>query len=327
MARNTKIAAPASDNRASMMTQGSFANPGYPDPSAIEASAVETQSGEMLSMGNLQLPVIDPATGQAQVTQAQPEAQMAQVQPEPGPRPAQPEQPTDPVLARFKAMSPDQLAEAAANLEHLRGRHAEEVGTYRKLFDKFMTDRLPTAPIHPQVAPQPPQPQPVEDESALVTEILTSPKKFMAKIKEEAKAEVFGTLEQSQRQSALLNEYQKHEAVLNSPQFQTWEKQVPPQLIQQATQDPRMLSWLVSQYQGAAPANPMPAQPVAPTPTQPRVVNLGAANGGPSAATRPDTTKPTFARAELARMMLERPDEYRAREEEITLAYIEGRVR
>jgi hypothetical protein len=321
MARQQRNQAAApQDNRARMQTFGEFAPAAIPDPSAIEASAVQaSENVQFISMGNPALPTVE-------------EGQSAPAQPtEQPPAPQQPpaaEQPApveDPVRARFRQMTPEQREEAYANLEHLRGKMGEEVGTYRKLFDKMMDERT-RQPISAQPQPVAPAPAP-EDESALVTEILTSPKKFMQRTKEEMRRE----LEAERAQEAIKAEMQKHQQTLQTPEFQKWLVNVPRHLVEQADRDPNTFQWLMGQFRPAAsqPTTPQAAPVAQAQPSTPgaRVVNLGPAAGGPSAATRPDTTKPTFTRTELAQMYLERPEEYRRREEEINLAYLEGRVR
>ena len=57
-----------------------------------------------------------------------------------------------------------------------------------------------------------------------------------------------------------------------------------------------------------------------------RTVKLGNAGGSPATGT-PQDAPVMFSRVEIAKMQLERPEEYQARQAEIIRAYQEGRVR
>ena len=328
MASRNQRPGPVTDNRAQT------ANFGTPQAQSLDLASVlngdnvvEGRSPEFTTAA-ITLPEPDAAP-----VLPIPEGQPAQppAPPEPAPPPA-PEPPPAPAKDedKFTAMSVDDLRKLAKHQEQMIGRQSEEVGTYRKLFDRLHTPS-PTAqpPAQPDPAAKFLKSKLSEDEKQeLIALSLTDPEKH-----EEIQFARFQARQEAmQRQRQMIEEAERVRDIVTTPEFAKFEKTLPPSLIQSAMHDPRVLRWVISQFQGTpAPASapaPLPPAPPTPQPQAPvdRVVRLGNAGGAPSAGA-PASSTPTFTRLQLAKMMTEAPEEYAARQPEILQAYREGRVR
>jgi hypothetical protein len=194
----------------------------------------------------------------------------------------------------------------------------------RKAVDRFAAE--PPRPAAP-VTPPAPVPAPInfEDDSALVTELLTNPRKVITALEERAEARVMGKLKSSSIE-AQMNERRARDLPLihQSEEAKVWLSRVPQQLVAQADADPQMWDFLMSQAPIHRTASPSPA---APQPAAPRApVVLGNA-GAPSAAAKPAQTGKMWTRKEIAELYTYRNDEYALRADEIAKAYAENRVR
>lgn len=292
------------------------------DPSAIEASAIDaTSPAEIVSMNQTVTPEPDP-TPAAPAPAAEPPQGQAPATPAPTvPAPASPE---DEELAKWKALDEEKRFKEWQNARHMIGRHAEEVGMYRKVFDKFVQNP-PTAQPPAAPAPETPAANPVDNQN-LLTEFLTDPDKFIEN-------RVIARMEQRTAQKSVQQQLQEERAKVahlwNDPKFVEWVAQVPKAYIDAADSDPQAFKFLIGTYPGAqAPAAPAPVAqpPVAPAPVADRVVKLGKAAGIPSDP-KPENTAPTFTRAQLAKMMVEKPYDYARLQPQIAEAYRQGKVR
>ena len=342
MASRNMRTAPATDNRAQSAVVGKI-----PEPSLIDIAALT--SGDNVVEGR------SPEFSTAEIVMADPDVAPTQKpapsgQPEPAPVPAAPVPaeppavPAAPVQAKddgdkYEKMSPEELRKVARNQESMIGRQSEEVGTYRKLFDKMVTTGGPAPLTAPNAQPSGVptagdvgkwlKPHLSETEKQeLIALALTDPEKH----EEITYHRMRVRMDAEHRQRALMEEAEKVRDIVTTPAFQEYEKTLPPALIQSALSDPNALRWVIQQFQGrsepptAAPAPaPAPVAPAAPAPT--RAVRLGTAAGVPSAGGAPSSLAPTFTRAQLMQMMTENPQEYAARQPEILQAYREGRVR
>lgn len=331
MASRTQRPGPATDNRAQVANIGApqaptndyaFTN----EDNVVEGRSPEFSMSEFIPPSDVAAPQPTPE-GQPAPAPATPEPAPAPATPDPAAAPATPAKDED----KFASMPPEELRKLARHQEQMIGRQSEEVGTYRKLFDKLHT-------------PTPPQSDPVDPMAKFLKSKLSEDEKqeliALALTDHEKHEEIqFARFQQRQeamdRQRRMVEEAKRVRDIVTTPEFAKFEKTLPPSIIQSAMHDPNVLHWVVSQFQGTpAPTSaPPPAPPIAPAPMAPppaapvdRVVRLGNAGGAPSAGV-PANSAPTFTRLQLAKMMTEAPEEYAARQPEILRAYREGRVR
>lgn len=328
----------ASDNRAQMQQIGTREAPQQFDyaamaDNAVDATSPDTSSAMVLGMEPTVSPVPVEPTAPAQTpqpTQAPtPEGQSA-------PEVAAPE------ADELEKLPPDELKKLARNQRSLIGRHADEVGTYRKLFDKMLAGQLQVTP--PAATPQQVDPTdkfmtPKLDEAAkqeLIALSLTDPERHEEVLYKRFRKRMEGEVAQNvqrEQQNKLMETFQKVQDVVTSPDFQQWERSLPQHVIDAAKQNPDTLQWVVNQFQGSrgapqsVPAQSHPAQEhAAQAPRADRVTRLGTAAGAPASG-NPERSKHVFTLREIAELQLNRPEEYIARQTEIAQAYREGRVK
>lgn len=320
MASPRKQADPSSDNRAKSILFGTH-EPEKFDPDALAASVVEVDVSPVVSEGNILAP--EPEQAAAPATTA-PEQEPAP-QPEQAAAPAttaptaDPDEIDDP---RFKGKSKSELYKAYQNLERLKGEHDKEVSEYRKLF----MERVIKPDMEAAQAKQQPSAAPAEDDTTLLNEMLTSPKQFQKKLIEQSKKELFNELSGAARMNEIQQVKAAKQAVISSPEFTEWlVNNVPQHVAAAADQDVNTFNFIMKFYEAAGHA--AQAKPTEPTPD--RRIPIGSAAGVPAASSAtPGTQKPiAFRQAELAEMMMYRPEEYARRQPEILAAYREGRIK
>jgi len=324
-----------SDNRASTIRFGTPEEPKL-DLANLQENAIIADVAEVVSEGN---PVYEPGPA-GTIPSAVPETTTAQeLAPAPAPEaPAAPAATTEPTASapesdevddpRFKGKSKAELYKAYQNLERLKGEHDTEVSQYRKLFmDRVLKPEMEAA------AKQDGKPaENLDDPTAALSEFLTNPiereKKVIAKAKKELIEELTGAARLNEVQQAFASK----QAVIQSPEFKEWlVSNVPQQVAAAADQDINVFNFIMKSYETAtgtpAAGAPAPAQaPGAPAPD--RRIPVGPAAGIPAASAAPGSSKPVvFKQAELAEMMLYRPEEYARRQPEILAAYREGRIK
>jgi len=236
---------------------------------------------------------------------------------QPGPE-GQPEQAAAPIEdevddPRFKGKSKREIFESYKNLESEAGRHRNEVGEYRRMFDQFVVQQAnqnqqPQAQQQPQALPT--------DESELLSQLLTKPSQVLNAIEQKV-------VNQFKQQEAgrLVNQIKtENSALIQDPNFLNWLRSTtPPHIIQTADQDPSTLMFIINQFKSTTSANsnhqPAPA---------PRDIKVGVAAGTGQSAKPPAKV---WTRTEIRNLITRNPDEYRARNQEIAKAYAEGRVK
>ena len=227
MAPRNQQPGPATDNRARM------ASIGTPTPPSIDLTAVynsdnvvETRSPEF-SASEFVVPAPEGQPAPAPQP-AEPPPPAAPAAPAPAPAPA-PEAVAEPPVDKYEKMSPEDLRKVVRNQESLMGRHSEEVGNYRKLFDKLVTSgvSIPGA----QQAPQPVNEiakflKPTlseEEKQELVALQLTDPLKH-----EEVQYQRFKVrMDAEERQRQFIQEVEKVRDVVSTPEFQAYERTLP----------------------------------------------------------------------------------------------------
>jgi hypothetical protein len=321
MAKMTRNQNPSGGNSARMMTMGSMGEPENA-LSGMDAPYMEADSvtSDPTSLGAPDLDSMEPAPDN------QPQADPAQ---EPANQATQPaDQPTAEEIddPRFKGKSAAEIYKALKNAESMAGKHAQEVGVYRDLFEKKVL-----APMVQQQAPsaQEPEVNP-EDEAALLNEMLTKPKQFMARVQND----MLSKLNQVATQGQTAKLYEQNRETVESPEFKQWlVANVPQHVAAQADRDPNTFKFVMNSYRAAsgqpAPAPTIPpatAQVAAPAAPAERRLPVGAAVGV-SAGAPVATPKQSYTFSQLAQMQLNNPHEYARLQPEIMAAYQEGRVR
>lgn len=316
--------APVTDNRGALAVPIDTGTP-EPTPSLdiqqmIETAQVATPSAQLTGIGDMSF---DPAQGQPTppaTTQPVPE-QPAKPEPvvqatPPAPQPdKQAQQPTaDPLIERFRSMTPEQQAETYANLERLRGKQGEELGILRKLAEKVVLGQVPI-PGAPTPATPPAKKIDLNNREELVTKLLTEPDAVIQAITEQT-MNTFQQRSAQERLSAKLSEVKSRYD--SDPNFAHFLDTVPA-WIKNAATTPEAIDDVIRNY---APATPAPA-PTARL-TAPAQLGVGAA---PSAAAKPQTHGRIYTHAELTEMMLRRPQEYASLQMDIWKAAEEGRIK
>jgi len=244
--------------------------------------------------------------------------QEEQVQPDPRPEP-QPDAPPElaPTPDKFANKTPEELIEMYQNLEKQTGKHANEIGEYRKFFDEFILKQT-AAPAQPQTRPEDLSKQ--NDE--LLDMMLNRPSEFIKQIKQQ-------TLEEFQGRSKLQQVHdlqQQNKDLLLNPTFRTWVAQnIPPALAVAADNDPVHLESVLKLYKtvsSSSTSSSAPAQPVRPSSVVAKPV-------GPAAgmSVHKQDGKKIWTRNEIRQLYRDNPEEYSARQDEIASAYQEGRVK
>lgn len=334
MASPKKSDPKTSDNRASTIRFGTPEEPKL-DLANLQENAITVDVAEVVSEGN---PVYEPGPA-GTIPSAVPETTTAQA-PAPAPEvPLPPEAPAAPATTetpesdeiddpRFKGKSKVELYKAYQNIERLKGEHDAEVSMYRKLF----AERVLKPEMDAAAKPAKPAENP-DDPTAALSEILTNPiereKKVIARAKQELMAELAGVARMNEVQQA----FAAKQAIIQSPEFKEWlTSNVPQHIAAAADQDINTFNFIMKSYEmasgaAAAPTSaPGPSSPTAPAPD--RRIPVGPAAGVPAASAAPGSSKPVvFKQAELAEMMLYRPEEYARRQPEILAAYREGRIK
>lgn len=311
MATPRRFSAPTSDNRGARVAQ--IGEPDFQDET-IDINAMIQNAQHAVSNDEINgvEPHLQAPQGQAAETPA------PAPEPAPEPTPAEPTPATpppvevDPIVDRFRKMTPEQQAEAYVNLERLRGKQGEELGLLRKMAEKIVTgEYVSQAPV--TQPPQPAKPAPVDLKSReeLVTRLLTEPDVVVSEIINQTIQTQKNLGKQEQIDAKLQEVKQRYESDRGFAQY----LDSVPGWIKDAANTPEAIDHIVQQYTPAT----QPTRPSAPA-------QLGT-SAAPSAAARPQTTGKIWTHAELADMMHRRPQEYAARQVEIWKAFDEGRVR
>lgn len=312
----------SSDNRARSILIGT-PEPEKLDLASLEENAIMADMAEVVSEGNV-MPDPEPTAPEA-TTEPAPTAPAPEASAAPATTDTAPDDVDDP---RFKGKSKAELYKAYQNLERLKGEHDSELGNYRKL---FMENVLKPQFEKPPAAPAADAPKP-DDETTLLNEILTSPSSFKRKTVQQAKEEVISELTGAARMNEVQQAFAAKKAVIDDPKFAAWlTSNVPQHVAAAADTDLNTFNFIMKSYElanGAPAASAAPAPAAQPgTPAPDRRIPIGPAAGVPAASAAPAAKPVIFKQAELAEMMLYRPEEYARRQPEILAAYREGRIK
>lgn len=253
--------------------------------------------------------------------------------PEVAPTPAPVE---DEVPEKFKGKTPAEIARAYHDLESHLGRQGAELGELRKTLDLAIQASLVRKSEPTPTAPQ-------TTDAADDTEFFTNPREAIRK--ELKNSDVLKELQQhrqmtqQERNAAMLRE--KHpdlNEVVGDPEFQKWvgASKVRAALFTEAHKNYNFEAGdeLLSTYKelkgvkkAEAPA-PAPVQNGANDAARADALRAASVPSGNSAPVNEGNSgKPIFKRRQLVDLKINNPAKYEAMSDEITLAYLENRVR
>ncbi|MHA2063538.1 MAG: hypothetical protein ACXABY_04060 [Candidatus Thorarchaeota archaeon] len=213
---------------------------------------------------------------------------------------------------RWKGKSLGDVIAAHAELEKTMGRQSDELGTYRKLFDQHATKAAPTNGEAP--------------EKSLQDKFFENPEEFKREMREDNAAYTMQQIAIREGLEKLNSDFPNRTETVQSDDFRSWAMEnVPPQILQQGDTDPRTAHFILDRYKkdrvGAKTEEHALRESVE------REQQVRSAQTPTSTARDNVSTSPKFTRHELAKMMMERPDEYAARQTEILQAYAAGQVK
>jgi len=233
---------------------------------------------------------------------------------------------------KFKGKTPEEIARSYVELEKELGRVRNDVGEYRSLTDRLLqleekrANDLEGAGGKRQ-----------DDFNIDPAELLSNPRESLTKWYEHQKKadpeyrslqQRLDQIEGHYRQQTLTTKHADAEQITNDPDFHEFVKAHPVRLsiAQQAVQngDVNALDYLLTEYkERKAVPKPEPKQD-SETDAARRVATEKASSGGP-ANQRPGGDK-VFSRRKLIQLKINNPEEYAAMQDQILLAYAQGRV-
>jgi hypothetical protein len=234
---------------------------------------------------------------------------------------------------KFKGKSPEEIARSYVELEKEFGRVRNDVGEYRSLTDRLLQlEEKRVSDLEGAGAK-------VEAEFNIdPAELLSNPRESLTKWYEHqrksdpeyrALQERLNAIEGHVKQQVVTSKHADAEQITNDPDFHDYVKAHPVRLsiAQAAVQngDVNALDYLLTEYKErkGARQEPEPKQD-SETSTARRVATEKASSGGPTAA-RTGGDK-VFSRRKLIQLKISNPDEYAAMQDQILLAYAQGRV-
>lgn len=233
---------------------------------------------------------------------------------------------------RFKGKSKKDIYQSYTELEKLKQRHDDEIGTIRKALDaKIIGDLQRDAPAKPKQ---------LTDEE-FNNKFLDNPRAVLNHVymtaKEETKREI---LQDFGRQSAyqgemnkLLTEHPDRETVINTPEFNDWvAKNVPSHIFsyastgfpeQNISPDPAMANLILRAYKKEMSIETVKNEAIKEATTKKGAAKIASSIGSSARG----GAEPVFTRMQLAEIMISEPEKYRAMQPQILRAYAEGRVK
>jgi hypothetical protein len=226
--------------------------------------------------------------------------------------------PYDDIPDKYRGKSIKEVISMHQSAEQLIGSQGSEVGELRKVVDTYITNQIDNS--------QPPaEPEPeidfFEDPKAAVNQAIEQHPEVVASRQQ---------AQQSKRSSSLTSLQAKHpdmEQVLNAPAFTEWVKASPIRVELYGRADKQYdfdaADELVSTFKERA-AN---AQQAVQMDATARQTAVRAASTGSATGTGNAGSKRVYRRADIIKLMKTDPDRYEALNDEIMLAYQEGRVK
>ena len=209
--------------------------------------------------------------------------------------------------ARFKGKDKKAVYESYVNLEKLLGAQAGEIGTYRKLFDNLVqTPEVEKSPVETEI------------------DFISDPNKAMDILESRVvgRLDIHNTYLEKQRK--LDAKHPDRTAIIKTPEFDAWVKTMPPVIMAQNT-NPEVADYILTEYKRTMAAEKAHKE----TLNNIAIKQTGAAAMGTvsTGGKNIPVGKSILSRAGLAKLLMENPAEYRARQSEIMAAYAEGRVK
>jgi hypothetical protein len=215
---------------------------------------------------------------------------------------------------RFKDKEPTDILKSYHELERKFKERDDELGNYRKMFDQHVQSTF--------AKKEDPKQPPVDDREnqKLLEEMLSNPQAFVQKVEQR----VLGQLNNIAAQYEMQAVQAKTRDVITSPEFKQWLTQnVPYPIAQMADQDPATYNWIINHYKSFQAPKQAISNAKEEAIIKRKVVDHAA--GLPSSA--PSRSKPVYTRSSIMKLMRENPAEYERLQEDIMLAYKEGRVK
>jgi hypothetical protein len=223
---------------------------------------------------------------------------------------------------KYKGKSMDDIIRMHQEAEKLIGRQAQEVGEVRKLADELIKRQ-----ISPQVEPA----KAIEDD----TDFFADPVKAVNKAVESHPAvlqaqQAAAQMARMQTANRLAQSHPDYTQVITDPEFASWVNESPIRQRLYAAADRQFdfdsANELLANFKALKKAKQETVQQAAQQLQDQRNQTLKAATVAVDGATG-ETSKKIYRRADLIRLQLTDPERYMANQDDIMLAYNEGRVR
>ena len=222
---------------------------------------------------------------------------------------------------KYRGKSVKDIVKMHQEAERLIGKQAQEVGEVRKLADELIKKQLSNTPQAQESDLE------IDD-----TEFFANPKEAISKAVNShptvrQAAEAATQLKAMQAKQAILAAHPDFAEVVQDSDFQEWvmKSKVRTQLFQQADNyDVDAADELLSTYKELKNVKTSKATQEI---TEKRTAALKAANTGSNAVTSGEKSKKIYRRADIIRLMNTDPQRYASLQDDIMLAYSEGRVR
>jgi len=227
------------------------------------------------------------------------------------------EEPTIP--EKYKGKSLDDIIRMHQEAEKLIGRQAQEVGEVRKLADELIKRQIT------------PQDKAIEDD----TDFFADPVKAVNKAVESHPAVVQAQqaatqMARMQTANRLAQSHPDYTQVITDPEFASWVNESPVRQRLYVAADKQFdfdsANELLSNFKALKKAKQDTVQQAAQQLQEQRNQTLKAATVAVDGATG-ETSKKIYRRADLIRLQMTDPERYMANQDDIMLAYSEGRVR
>ena len=213
--------------------------------------------------------------------------------------------------AKFRGMDPDQLWDSYQNLERKMSQQGQELGQIRQLADTL---------IQSQARPKEEEIDFFDDPSAAVRREIES-NSYLKSIEEQAKR-----MQAMSARSELLRRHNDYEEIDKSPEFSKWleSSKARQKLYLDASQnlDVDIADELMSMFKDSKARQSTEAEKLD-SERKETLKSVKSESGTSGSA----ATKKIFRRADLLKLQIQDPDRYDQMQDEILLAYAEGRVK
>jgi len=245
--------------------------------------------------------------------------------------PPPPPAPEEDKLGKFKGKSAEDIAAAYHELEQRFGKQGEEVGELRKLTDAYIRSTLEEK-VSAKQAPASSEPS-TDDDAEFFINPRAAIKKLLKQDDVWQELETFKNETQVERaRRTVLAKHQDADEVVKDPEFQNWVKASPTRLsLMQAAQEKLDVNAADELFSTFKELKTLRSGKTAADPAAEAVVDqqkkAAGAPSGTTASAEGGKGKPVYSRRKIMELMINKPEEYAARNDEFLAAYAEGRVR